>query len=179
MHGVIFAELNDYVEAKHGADGWEAVLDEAGLESKSYMPIKTYPDEELLALVEAAVTVTGASQDEVLRDFGRFAVPDLLDSYDAFLDDEWGPLDVLEHTEDAMHKAVRLKEDDATPPELECRRAGDDEVVIEYGSDHQLCSLGEGLIEGIGREYEADLEIRQEQCMNEFDPVCEIHVERA
>lgn len=178
MHGVIFDELQEYVETEHGREGWEAIAEEAGVDSASYMPIKAYPDEELLALVGAATAVTGASQSEILEDFGQFAAPHLVEKYDAFLDDEWTALDLLEHTEDAMHKAVRLKEDDAAPPELGCHRASDDEVVIEYTSDHQLCKLGEGLIHGVGEVHGESLSVTQAQCMLDGDTVCEIRVRR-
>lgn len=177
MHGVIFDELQEYVRTEHGSDTWDVILDEAGLESSSYMAIKTYPDEELLAIVEAATEISGATEAEILADFGAFAGPDLLDKYDAFLDDEWDTLDVLEHTEDAMHKAVRLKEDDADPPELACRRVGDDEVVIEYTSDHHLCKLGEGLVRGIADAYDEEVTLSQPQCMLTGDSRCEIHVQ--
>jgi predicted hydrocarbon binding protein len=178
MHGVIFDEVKEYVETNHGSDQWDAILAEAGLGGKSYMAIKTYPDEELLAIIETAMDATGTSQEELLVDFGKFAGPHLLEKYDAFLEREWDGLDVLEHTEDAMHKAVRLKEDDAAPPELDCRRVSDDEVVIEYTSDYQLCKLGEGLIHGIADAYDEQVTVRQSQCMLEHDSRCEIHIQR-
>lgn len=177
MHGVVFSVLNDYVVTNHGSEGWEAILDEADLGSHSYLALKTYPDEELFAIVDAATTITGAEQSDLLADFGQFAAPHLVEKYDAFLDDDWGAFDILEHTEDAMHKAVRLKEDGASPPELECDRVNDDEVVITYTSDHQLCSLGEGLINGIADYYDSAVTVSHDQCMLENDSKCKFHVE--
>lgn len=178
MHGVIFDELQQYVETTHGLEQWNAILEDAGLGSSSYMPITTYPDDELLALVQSATEVTGKSQSEVLLDFGEFAAPDLLEKYDAFLQSEWGAFEVLAHTEDAMHKAVRLKEEEADPPALDCRRPGDDEVVIEYTSEHQLCKLGEGLVRGVAGAYDERVSISQPQCLLDGDRYCEIRVRR-
>lgn len=176
MHGVVFAELKEFVETTHGEEQWQTILDTAETSTNSYLAISSYPDEDLLALVEAAQTATGQSQDEILHAFGTFAAPDLLQKYDTFLDDDWTALDVLEHTEDAMHKAVRLKEEDAAPPELDCQRVDTDEVIIDYSSELQLCQFGEGLIEGIADEHGTTVSTTQEHCMLEGDDRCEIHI---
>lgn len=178
MHGIIFEELEEYTTTRHGSEAWETVLEAADLGSRTYLPINAYPDEELLAIVSAATEITGTPREELLTDFGQFAVQDLLHRYRAFLEEEWTALDVLENTEETMHKAVRLQEDDAEPPELDCRRVSDDEVVIEYSSDHQLCDLGEGIVKGIASEYDTRLAVDQERCMLDGDSRCEIHVSR-
>ena len=178
MHGVVFHELKDFVDEEYGSDGWDAIMQEADLESSMFMPFNTYPDEELFEVVRAAVEVTNSTKSELLTEFGEFAAPNLVERYNTYLDRDWSGLDVLEHTEDAMHKAVRAKEDEAEPPELECRRESDDEVVIEYSSDRQLCQLGEGLIRGVADTYGEDYDITQTKCMLENDSRCEIHVKK-
>jgi hypothetical protein len=173
---VVFAELKEFVETVHDTEQWQTILDAADTSTNSYLAISTYPDEDLLALVQAAENTTGQPQDEILHAFGAFAAPDLLQKYNTFLDDGWTALDVLEHTEDAMHKAVRLKEEDAEPPELDCRRVDTEEVVIDYSSGLQLYQFGEGLIEGIADEYGTTVSTTQEHCMLEGDDRCEIHI---
>ena len=51
MHGIIFSELRKYVEARTGANGWDALLKKAGLDTKLYMSVGEYPDSEVVALV--------------------------------------------------------------------------------------------------------------------------------
>ena len=69
MHGFIHTELKRYVETKHGADAWKAVLTAAGLGTKTYLTINTYPDEEALAIVKSASAITKAPADVILEDF--------------------------------------------------------------------------------------------------------------
>jgi predicted hydrocarbon binding protein len=176
MHGVVFSELKQFVEETHGTEAWRDILESADTSTNSYLELKTYPDEDIVALLQAAEAASEQSRDEILHAFGEFAASDLIQKYNTFLDDDWTAMDVLEHTEDAMHKAVRLKEDDAEPPELDCRRVDDEEVVIEYSSDLQLCTFGEGLIEGIADEYDTAVDTVQRRCMLEGDRQCEIHV---
>ncbi len=51
MHGIIFSELRKYAEAKHGSGTWSALLKQANLGNKVYLPLQEYPDAEVVALV--------------------------------------------------------------------------------------------------------------------------------
>jgi hypothetical protein len=50
MHGTMFVHLRDYVEHEMGASGWPELLREANLGQRLYLPIKAYPDEEMMLL---------------------------------------------------------------------------------------------------------------------------------
>jgi hypothetical protein len=39
-HGIIFAELQNYAETKHGKGTWNQELNKAGLENNLYLPLK-------------------------------------------------------------------------------------------------------------------------------------------
>lgn len=72
MHGMVFAELRNYAERKHGKGTWDALLRNAGLQGKVYMQVQEYPDAEVVALLAAASSMTGLPVAEVLEDFGEF-----------------------------------------------------------------------------------------------------------
>jgi hypothetical protein len=72
----------------------------------------------LVALVVAATKATGLKADAILEDFGEFIAPDLISMFRASIKPEWRTLELLEHTEETIHKAVRLRNPGATPPEL-------------------------------------------------------------
>ena len=78
MHGIIFAELRNYAETKHGKGTWNQLLKKAGLDNRVYLPIKAYPDTEVVGLIEAASTMVGLPVAEVLEDFGEFIAPALM-----------------------------------------------------------------------------------------------------
>jgi hypothetical protein len=71
MHGIIFAELRNYAETKHGKGTWNQLLKKAGLENKFYLPINAYPDTEVVALVGAASSMAGIPVAELVEDFWR------------------------------------------------------------------------------------------------------------
>jgi len=51
----------------------------------------------------------------LLEDFGALSRRILIDMYWALIEPEWKTLDLLEHTEEAIHKVVRLKNPGAQP----------------------------------------------------------------
>ena len=40
MHGIIFAELQNYAETRHGRGTWNQLLTKAGLEHNLYFPLR-------------------------------------------------------------------------------------------------------------------------------------------
>ena len=56
-------ELQHYAERRHGKGAWNQLLNKAGLENNLYLPLKEYPDTEVLAGLPTAA---------VLEDFGEF-----------------------------------------------------------------------------------------------------------
>ena len=178
MHGIILSELRKYVEARHGAETWPALLRAAGLEGNVYLPIRSYPDAEVVALVSAASAATGAPADVILEDFGSFIAPDLVAMYRSLVRPEWRTLELLENTEETIHRVVRLKDATATPPELRCERAAPDRVVIRYGSPRRMCAVAKGIVRGVAAHYGERVEIEERRCMHRGDEECEIEVRR-
>ena len=179
MHGAIFAELERFAVGSIGADFWKQMLDSAGLGARVYLPVATYPDEEALALVGAASQLSGKSAAEILTSFGEHLAPPLLDMYGSLLRPTWRTLDLLEHTETTIHRIVRQREPDATPPELTCERTSDQEVVITYRSPRRLCALAIGLARGVARHYAESIEIQERECMHRGAPHCVIRLRLA
>lgn len=180
MHGLIIAELHNFVVAKFGNDAWKALLKEAGIrDTRRYFPILTYPDEEVLSLVGTASRLTGIDAQLLLEDFGQFIVPSLLDVYGIVIPAGWKMLDVLEHTEDLIHQMVRKSTHHSSPPFLECRRTSDNEVVIVYKSQRRLCAVARGILKGFGERFRENIHIVESTCQQKGHSVCTIAVTAA
>lgn len=176
MHGTIFVELKKYVESRLGAGAWPGLLTEAGLDARSYDPFDEYPDAEAGQLVAAATRLTKLPADAILRDFGEFIAPDLLEMYWGLIRPEWKTLDVIEHTESAIHEVVRLKQPGARPPRLRVARNGADEVVIDYESERRMCMVAEGIAQGLAKHFGESVSVEQSTCILRGDSRCSIHV---
>lgn len=178
MQAVIFGELKKYAEARLGADAWRPLLREAGVTRSVYVPGHDYPDEEAGALVAAAAKKTGLTPDALLQDFGEFIAPDLVRLYRHIVDPKWKTLDLLEHTEETIHKAVRCDNPDASPPQLKCVRKGPDEVVVYYGSRRRMCGVAKGIIRGVARHYGEKVAVTELTCLLKGGSECRISVKR-
>ncbi len=178
MHGIVHSELRSFLVDRVGQDGWHELAAGAGIEDGAYRTTGTYPDEELTALVLAYSRRSGHRLGDILEDLGATAAGSLLDTYAAFVRPGWDALDVVEHTEQAMHRAVRLHDDDAAPPRLRIERRAEDEVRVFYDSERKLCAFGHGVIRGIGERYGEPLTVTEVACQHLGDPHCEMVVRR-
>jgi predicted hydrocarbon binding protein len=176
MHGILFTELRKYVGIKFGHDSWMAMLDNAGLGKKTYMPFQAYPDADMIALVTAASRMTGRPVQAILEDYGEFIAPDLFIMYQSLIKPQWRTLDVLEHIETTIHTVVREQNPEATPPALVCKRPSSEEVVITYTSARKLCAVAKGIIRGLAKWYKEEVTISESSCMLEGGSACIISV---
>lgn len=122
MHGIVFLELRKFVETNFGREGWAQILKKAGITDDVFMPSKTYPDHQIVAIVTSACEITAKPANEVLGEFGKFIVPDLVGIYGSFIDPKWSMIDMIENVENTIHRIVRMKNAGADPPELTCNR---------------------------------------------------------
>ncbi|HYH06488.1 MAG TPA: heme NO-binding domain-containing protein [Thermoanaerobaculia bacterium] len=178
MHGIVFGELKQYVAERLGPSAWNELLADAGIGPKLYLAIQEYPDEELGAILQAACRRTGLSAAAVLQDFGDFIGPHLVRMYRMYILPEWKTLDVIEHTEERIHKMVRVQHRGARPPYLSTTRRNADEIVVHYSSERRLCALAKGIALGIARHYGETLDVRDLTCMHKGAATCEILLTR-
>ncbi len=161
MHGIIHVELKKYVETNHGSDVWTAVLKEAGLSNKTYMTIITYSDEEALAIVNAASSLTHTPAEHILEDFGEFIAPDLMSMYWSLIKPEWKTMEMLLYTEETIHRVVRQKNPGAGPPRLQFEAQDSNTLKFTYTSPRQMSAVAKGIIKGVAKHYGENVTIQE------------------
>jgi hypothetical protein len=176
MHGIIFNELKKYANASFGEKTWEALLKEAGTGETAYLASRSYPDEHVTAIVGAASRVSGLTPTQLLEGFGEFIAPDLLGMFRSLIRSEWRTLDVLENTEETIHKVVRLQYADALPPYLQAKRTAPDTVTIVYTSARKLCAIAKGITRGVAKHYGEPITMTETRCMLKGNADCQIVV---
>jgi hypothetical protein len=124
--------------------------------------------------VKAANELTGVPIPDLLEAFGEALVPTYLTLYAALLKPEWRTLDVIEHTEETIHRVVRMRQPGAEPPRLHSQRTRPDEVVLRYDSPRRLCAVARGIGRGLAAHYGERLAISETTCMLKADPLCTI-----
>lgn len=176
MHGVIFSELKKFVQDRHGNQAWKELAQRAELSTEFYVPLKTYPDEDASNLVAAAADLTGKPASELLEEFGEFIAPNLLGMYRSLIRPEWKTLDLIEHTEETIHRVVRARKPGADPPKLDCERTAPDRIDIVYTSERRMCGVAKGIVKGIASHYDEEVAITESDCMLNGAQQCRMSV---
>lgn len=171
--------MKNFISFKYGDDTWIRILKETDVGVKAYIATNTYPDEEVKKLVRKASDLTGKSEKNILEEFGRSIAPELIDIYGMFIEPSWRTLDLIEHTEGTIHRAVRLKTPGAAPPEISSNRKSPYEVVVTYTSPRRMCGFAMGLARGIADHYGDRIDIREDSCMLKGAHSCQISIRLA
>jgi len=158
MHGSIFVLLKRFVENSFDYSTWVRLLEDADIHRVAYQMQDLYPTREIFAIAESVSVLTGVSPNAVLEQFGEFMVPDLLLIYNKYLQPEWRTYELLLHTEEAMHEAVRREDNRATPPMLLVTKKGSKQLIVDYHSKRRMAAVAVGIIRGIAEYYhESDI----------------------
>jgi len=171
MKGIIFNLLEEAVSMEYGDATWDALLDRAGLEG-AYTSLGSYDDAEVIALVDVAAAVLGIGPQEVLRWFGKRAMPLLAARFPTFFGAHSSARSFLLTLNNIIHPEVRKLYPGASPPVFDFDNGPDGALIIGYNSARRLCSLAEGFMRGAAEYYHERVDICQPQCMHEGASKC-------
>lgn len=160
MKGIILNLLQAVVEQEHGEVVWDEVLDDAGV-SGVYTALGNYDDGDVMALVAALAAHTDQPPADVLRWFGRSAMPYLATRYPDFFSPE-DPVTFVTTLHDVIHAEVVKLYPGAVPPALAFSDVTGRTVTVEYRSERALADLAVGFLHGAADVYGTTLSIRQE-----------------
>jgi hypothetical protein len=176
MHGIFLTEFKKYVKSTRGDAAWDAIRARAGLDSRVFAPTQHYPDGEVAALVAAASEMDGIAAAQILEAYGRFIVADLLALYRGLLRPEWRSLDLIEHGQETIDRVMRVNGSAGGAPELSVTRVNPNRLLVRYDSPRGMCSVGKGMVRGIGDHFGEELEVTEDACMLDGRPFCRVGV---
>lgn len=178
MKGIVFNLLGDIVSRKYGANTWDDLLDAADLDG-SYTSLGSYPDEELGKLVGAASARLGTPPQDIVRWFGREALPLLAAKYPQFFAPHRDTRSFVLTLNAIIHPEVRKIYPGAETPEFEFAAGPQGSLSVTYRSSRKLCAFAEGLIEGAAKHFGERVTIAHSFCMHRADDYCRLELEFA
>ena len=171
MKGIVFNLLEEVVTRERGADAWDALLDEAGIDG-AFTSLGTYPDAEIHRLVGLAAARFGMPEDEVLRWFGRRAMALLAERYPMFFENVRDTRSFLLTLNGIIHPEVRKLHPGAEVPFFEFEPASPDAMRMSYRSSRRLCHLAAGFIEGTADWFREEVAVEQAECVERGNSRC-------
>lgn len=175
MKGIVFNLLEEAVSKEFGEATWDRLLDDAGLDG-AYTSLGSYDDAEALGLVDAASKALQIPPEDVLRWFGRRAMPMLVTRYPQFFGPHTTARTFLLTLNSLIHPEVRKLYPGATPPVFDFDTSDSTTLVIGYNSARRLCALAEGFMQGAADHYGEQAQITQPTCMHHGADKCVFHV---
>lgn len=175
MKGVVFNLLEQVVANKYGEETWENLLDHTGL-AGAYTSLGSYPDEEIEKLVNAASATLNLPAADVLRWFGREAMPLLAKAYPAFFTPHRNARSFVMSVNAIIHPEVRKLYAGAGCPHFHFEESEDGTLLMNYNSARKLCALAHGFIEGAGDHYNQNMQVGHPYCMHRGDPHCQLSI---
>jgi hypothetical protein len=175
MKGVVFDLLEQVIVRDHGEDTWDDLLAAADL-GGAYTSLGSYPDDDLTRLVAQASIALGLPAQDIIRWFGREALPLLASAYPEFFTPHTTTRAFLLTLNDIIHPEVRKVYPGADVPEFAMNEGPTGEIVMGYDSKRHLCAFAEGLIQGAAAHYGEPVVIEQPVCMLAGDPACSLVV---
>lgn len=175
MKGIVFNLLETVVIQHHGDQVWDAMLESSGLDG-SYTSLGSYPDAELVQLVQAAAAQLDKSPAEILQWFGRRSMSVLSQRYPAFFEPHTTARTFILSLNSIIHPEVRKIYPGADVPEFEFDDSNTDVLLMGYQSHRRLCALAHGFIEGAADFYGETLSLNHAKCMHHGDPACLLEI---
>lgn len=176
MQGLIFHELKDFVQKKLGTSGWDEVRSLAGIETTLYASVQVYPDQELLALMQATAKKLDMPLQEMLEEFGQYFISNFIHTRAYLISPHWGILEMLEHAPEVVEKVEHRYQVDSPPVVLRCKRDRIDQLTMVYNSKRRMCAFVKGIIKGLGQYYHTQIELEEPRCLLKGQSDCTLIV---
>jgi Haem-NO-binding len=175
MKGVVFNLLESVVRRDYGDDTWDTLLEAAHVDG-AYTSLGNYPDEEITKLVGAASSALKMPADNVVRWFGRNALPLLAKKHPQFFAPHKSTRSFLLTLNDVIHSEVRKLYPGADVPVFTYDTSSLEVLLMYYRSPRKLCALAEGFIEATAAHYHEELTLDHPECMKRGDDKCVLRV---
>jgi hypothetical protein len=149
MLGMIFTEALDFIDEQVGVVGLEEILLKSDLaDGVAFTAVGNYGHEQLVDVVSAAVEHTGIPADDLMRAFGSWMFPHLVEAHDHAKElAQKGLREFLLGIHSQIHSTVISLYDAADPPSVLAEERGGT-IVVEYRSHRPFAAVAQGLLEG-------------------------------
>ena len=175
MKGIIFNLLEEVVTRHHGSATWDDLLDGADL-TGAYTSLGNYPDREIEKLVAVASSALKVETWDVLRWFGREAIPALAERYPGFFVVHRTVRPFILSLNNVIHEEVHKLYPGAVCPHFRHIDDSGPSLRLGYRSPRKFCALAHGFIEGAAAHYQESVDVEHLKCMHHGDSECELQV---
>lgn len=176
MKGIVFNVLKGMVEVNSGIGAWDEALMATEVDG-AYTTLGSYPDEELVRIVDHLAKTQGISSADFLNKFGRHAFRAMMESCRHITSRYADSRSLLRALNEVIHPEVRKLYPDSETPDF--RVVGESTVMLEleYMSQRSLCSFAVGMAAGAIDYFQERAHIQQPRCRLRGDSSCRLRID--
>lgn len=161
MKGIIAISLKRLVKKEYGLDKWYDILERSGF--SKYKLIKASDDLDdagFMKIIESTCVVLDITLEQAADAFGDYWVNEYApEVYAVYYKNAKTAKEFILNM-NTVHQKVVLNLENARPPTFEFEWKDDNTLHISYKSHRNLAVLMIGLLKGVSRYYNEDLQIR-------------------
>lgn len=171
MYGLVNKAIQDMVCSHFGEDTWDKIKEKAELDVEAFISMEGYPDDVTHRLVKAASEVLGLSPRAIMEAFGAFWVQyTATEGYGEMMDMAGDNLPEFLENLDELHARVGVLFPKLQPPSFECSEMEEESLNLHYYSEREgLAPMVVGLVQGLGKRFDTEVEVTQTQSREEGD----------
>ncbi len=132
MYGIVNRAIKNYVVAHYGAEKWNAVLNETGLNIDFNANDQPYNDGAVVTIANTLATLTGEPADRVLAAFGQSVIESTREQRSSFMDNRGNNLKEYLINLPDFHNRIMLIYPELTPPEFQVTNIEHNSVDLHY-----------------------------------------------
>ncbi len=151
MYGMIHQAARDFAVARLGIDEWEALAGEEGMDSRQFIGVAYYPDDETMRLVSLIAGRLGTGLDATLEALGRHWIDFAAASaYGRALKLAGSDLETFLGNLDRMHASIKSNMPLAALPGFELMDGAPGALRVRYRSERPgLAPFAKGILEAV------------------------------
>ncbi len=159
MKGAIVDCMKKLIISMHGREKWEKCLDEAGINPKTvFLPSVDVPDRDVLKIIDSICRCLNISKIQLTELFGDYWVNKYaIRVYKTYYKGRNAKEFILNIND--IHKSVTKNIKGAMPPKFTYVWKDDQTLIIKYQSHRGLIDFVVGLIKGVGKYYNEELQV--------------------
>lgn len=166
MKGVIFRALEELVVTNYGMAQWDAFLEQGGLSERYYLGPQSYPDEELVKLVDVISVSLNTPKPQLIEAFGLYLFGYLARTHGDLVN-KFSSFDVLiEGIDGIIHQEVQKLYSEPNLPTIAVDKISERELRVIYNSPRKLCFCAEGLIQGAAAHFATKIDLQHTECVH-------------
>jgi len=161
MYGLVNQAIQGLVTSRFGADVWDRIKSDAGVEVDTFLSMEPYDDSITYDLVGSASAALEMPAADVLRAFGEYWVLETAaKGYGDLMKAAGRTLPEFITNLDQLHSRVLMTFPNLRPPSFQCTPVGPGELHLQYLSEREgLEPFVEGLIAGLGKHFGTEVDV--------------------